>query len=651
MIEHHSAVNLVEWVNKTYSVGSDDRLLFITSMCFDLSVYDIFGILASGGTLVIALKEDVQDIKRLKQLLKEERITFWDSVPTTMNYLVEEITDEGFKQEDLRLVFLSGDWIPVQLPTRIRDHFPNAKVISLGGATEGTVWSNYFPIQEVHPLWNSIPYGQPITNNFFYILDDNHQPVPKGVAGELFIGGVGVARGYDNDPEKTALSFFPDPFNQKLGGRMYRTGDLGRLLPSGNMEFLGRKDHQVKIRGYRVELGEIESVLQKSNFVDQAVVTVYQDSKNNNKLCAYLVSKETPDINAIKDYLKELLPSYMLPDNFMVLEAIPLNSNGKINRRLLPAPVEQDNHSQNYVAPTTELEVTLSAIWQKILNIPQVGIEDDFFDLGANSLQVGAFINRVHKETGRELTIRDVFSKPTLKAIVNILTQPSESAYNEIEALGKQESYAISDAQRRLWVLSQFEQANAAYNMPASFPLNGSYDIKSLKQAIYAVLDRHEILRTIFRENDAGEIRQWILTKEELGFKIEHLDLRSAADAKSQAEAYILEDSYRPFDLAHGPLLRVCLFQLPQEEYLFYYNMHHIISDGLSMMVLSRDILAFYEAFKNEVPPKLAPLRIQYKDYAAWQLAQLNQSRSNEHRDYWMDQLSGELPLIGLTSI
>ena len=266
MIAHHSAVNLILWVNRQFSVGRDDRLLFITSMCFDLSVYDIFGILAAGGTLVIAEQREIKDVKLLQNMLVDNRITFWDSVPTTMDYLVKnlELENPGYRFDGLKTVFLSGDWIPVNLPGRIKQFFPGADVISLGGATEGTVWSNFFPVKETPASWKSIPYGRPITNNFFYILNEQLQPVPLNVTGDLYIGGAGVAKGYANEPEKTKSAFIADPFNISLGGIMYKTGDLGRMLPDMNMEFIGRKDNQVKIQGFRVELGEIESILNHS---------------------------------------------------------------------------------------------------------------------------------------------------------------------------------------------------------------------------------------------------------------------------------------------------------------------------------------------------------------------------------------------------
>jgi acyl-coenzyme A synthetase/AMP-(fatty) acid ligase/acyl carrier protein len=337
-----------------------------------------------------------------------------------MNYLVSEleIEDEPYQQHDLRLVFMSGDWIPVQLPDRLKKYFPQATVISLGGATEGTVWSNYYPVEKVPASWNSIPYGKPIWNNYFYILDEHQQPVPKGVVGELYIGGVGVARGYANDEQKTGYSFLPDPFNSNLGGRMYRTGDLGRMLPDENMEFLGRTDNQVKVRGYRVELGEIESTLQKHEHVREAIVNVYKDAANNNQLCAYLVLREPVSLQPVKDHLKSMVPGYMLPNQYMVLDALPLTSNGKINRKALPDPAKDTTELQkDHAAPVTELNKQVSSIWNNILNMERISINDNLFDLGANSLSVGAFVNRIAKEMNIALNIQEVFDNPTIEML------------------------------------------------------------------------------------------------------------------------------------------------------------------------------------------------------------------------------------------
>ncbi|MGV3610690.1 MAG: amino acid adenylation domain-containing protein [Fluviicola sp.] len=649
MIEHHSAVNLIEWVNKTYHVGEEDRLLFITSMCFDLSVYDIFGTLATGGSLVIANQQEVQNVRILKQLLLDEKITFWDSVPTTMNYLIGELEVDGdqFSQSDLRLVFMSGDWIPVQLPGRIHKFFPNTQNISLGGATEGTVWSNSFPIPKVLETWTSIPYGQPIANNLFYILDENKKMVPKGVAGELYIGGVGVARGYANDEVKTTHSFVKDPFIQKLGGFMYRTGDLGRLLPDGNMEFLGRVDHQVKIRGYRVELGEIESILQKHPAISEAVVNNFNDTHGNTQLCAYLVSPETMKQNEIIAYLKEHLPSYMIPNHFMQLETLPLTSNGKVNRKALPEPRYQETSGTEYVAPETELEQIVTDTIASILSMDRVGMFDDFFEIGANSLQVGALVNRLHKETNILLDIRDIFEAPTCSGIVAVLQSKKENEYVQIPRVKLMDDYPVSYSQQRMWILSQLEGGSRAYHMPNSMRLKGNLDVKKFVRAIDLVIDKHEILRTIFNSNENGDLRQKIVSREELKFNLDVRDISTLVNQEAFVKAYVKENTETLFDLSKGPLLRVGILQLNEAEFIFYYNMHHIISDGWSMEVITKDVLSIYNALLNDEKVETT-LPIQYKDYASWQISQVENKEISESRNYWLAQLSGEIPVLDL---
>ncbi|MGB4400870.1 MAG: amino acid adenylation domain-containing protein [Daejeonella sp.] len=421
MIEHHSAVNLIEWVNKTFNINTNDRVLFITSMCFDLSVYDIFGLLSAGGAVVIASQQEVIDIEKLKKFLVEYKITFWDSVPTTMNYLVKELKSgkEDFVLNSLRLVFLSGDWIPIQLPREIKSHFPNARVISLGGATEGTVWSNFYEVEKLDTSWKSIPYGKPIANNFFYVLNEQLSPVPVGVMGDLFIGGVGVAKGYANDPVKTHHSFLEDPFNSKAGGRMYRTGDLGRMMPDGNLEFLGRKDSQIKIRGFRVELGEIENVLNKSSLVNQAVVTARTDADGNKNLIAFIVPNgESFDRKEILAYLKSKLPEYMIPSIFEELKEFPLTSNGKIDKKAL-LNLEITETGAKYAPPRTEQQLKLVEIWQEILGVERVGIHDNFFELGGHSLMAVRMITKLEAEIGIRFPLSILFKYPTINSLLS----------------------------------------------------------------------------------------------------------------------------------------------------------------------------------------------------------------------------------------
>ncbi|RYD55333.1 MAG: amino acid adenylation domain-containing protein [Sphingobacteriales bacterium] len=435
MIEHQSAVNLINWVNTEYNVGADDRLLFITSMGFDLSVYDIFGTLSAGASLVIAEKDDVLDTARLADLMQRFGITIWDTVPSTMDYLTNGLTasKEKYLQDKLRVVLLSGDWIPVALPEKIKTFFPAARVISLGGATEGTVWSNSYEVTEPTNTWRSIPYGRPIANNTFYILNEQLQPVPCGVVGELFIGGIGVAKGYANDPVKTAASFLPDPFTDQWGGRMYRTGDLGRLMPNGIMEFIGRKDNQVKIRGFRVELGEIENVIRQGQTVSHAVVIPSEDRQN---LTAFVVPAKYYDRDTIVARMKRRLPEYMIPGKWVELDAMPLTDNGKINVKALKGISGKEQLKDDFVAPAGETETALAEVWQQILGVKQVGVNDNFFELGGQSLLAVELITEMEKKLGRGLPINILYKCPTIAQLSSFLqTEVVEKKWKSLTAI------------------------------------------------------------------------------------------------------------------------------------------------------------------------------------------------------------------------
>ena len=367
-------------------------------------------------------KKELMDVPKLKEMLIKHRVTFWDSVPSTMDYFVGELESAGTKyfQNSLRLVFMSGDWIPVNLPDRIKKYFPKAKSVSLGGATEGTVWSNFYPIDKVDSNWVSIPYGRPISNNFFYILDEQLNPVPQGQTGELYIGGVGVARGYANDKEKTKRAFIRDPFNSKPGGRMYKTGDLGRMLPSMNMEFIGRMDDQVKIRGFRIELGEIASTLQKHEKVKAAVVLAKTINGHEKELVAYVVGAVSG--TALKAHLYEKLPYYMVPGNYIMLESIPLTSNGKVDKKaLLMCDTPIIGEGGFYAAPRTNIEKLLVDIWAESLGVKKIGINDNFFELGGHSLIAVKVMTKIEKKTGKRLPLASLFENPTIEKMAHLV--------------------------------------------------------------------------------------------------------------------------------------------------------------------------------------------------------------------------------------
>lgn len=431
MIKHHSAVNLINWVNTKFDVNKRDILLFITSICFDLSVYDIFGILASGGSIVIAEQNQILDLVQLTTLLKLHKVTFWDSVPTTLDYLIRslELKERDYLQTDLRLIFLSGDWIPLNLYNRIKRFFPNAEVISLGGATEGTVWSNYYPINHVDPNWKSIPYGKPIDNNFFYILDEHLNPVVEGEQGELYIGGVGVAVGYDNDQIKTDSSFLKDPFNDQCGGMMYKTGDLGRMMEDGNMEFLGRKDQQVKIRGFRVELGEIESVIRKYQYVEQVVVLA-KEIDGVKRLMGYIVPKTGYHHETMLIFIRKILPDYMVPALWLQLDQLPLNANNKIDRNALPE-ILKNNFEKNIISARNQAENEMAIIWMQVLELEEIGMDDNFFDLGGQSLIAVELIAEIEKKYKLKMPISKLFKYPTIESLVKNLAT-SEIKYKSL---------------------------------------------------------------------------------------------------------------------------------------------------------------------------------------------------------------------------
>lgn len=643
MIEHHSAVNLINWVNKTYNINRNDRLLFITSMCFDLSVYDIFGMLAAGGTIVIATQDEVKDPDTLQNIMIAEGITFWDSVPTTMNYLVDMIEGSGrlYKQNDLRLVFMSGDWIPVTLPSKIKKYFPNAVNISLGGATEGTVWSNYYPIEHVIKNQISIPYGKPIDNNFFYILDDKQNPVPKGVTGELYIGGVGVAAGYANDEEKTNAAFFKDPFARIPNSRMYKTGDLGRMMPDGNMEFLGRKDFQVKIRGFRVELGEIENQLQKHPAVQRAIVLAKEDIGNTKFLCAYVVTKSELNMEELKHHLAKELPDYMIPGIFIRIDKVPMTSNGKIDRNALPDPAA---HLEKKVVeePQEGLEQNIAAIWKGILGLEKIGRNENIFELGAHSLHAGGFVSRLNKSLGFSLNLRDLFSNPTIELQANVLKSGKKNGTVKITRVAPAEHYPVSHSQRRLWVIDQIEEGQSAqYNLPANYRITGALDLQAFEKAFQKVIDRHEILRTSFITVNA-EPRQ--LIQDKLRFK---LDVVETGDQK-KTEEFILENSFTPFDLKTAPLFRIKLIRntAAENDFVISFVMHHIISDGWSMGVMMNEVFNYYNAFSKAENVEMEELPVQYKDFSGWQNQLIENDLNSVHGNYWKQKMSGEIPVL-----
>ncbi|MEG6511770.1 amino acid adenylation domain-containing protein [Desulforamulus ruminis] len=429
MIDHRGAVNTILDMNRRFGIKPGDRVLAVSNLNFDLSVYDIFGLLAAGGTIVLPAPESRRDPSRWLKIIRRERVTLWNSVPALMQALVEYAADRGEKGlSSLRWVFLSGDWIPLTLPDAIRKLDRSIQVVSLGGATEASIWSILYPIAGVEPGWKSIPYGRPMVNQKIYVLNEWMETCPHWVPGQLYIGGVGLAKGYWRDEARTRESFITHPLTGEL---LYKTGDLGRHLPDGNIEFLGREDFQVKIRGYRIELGEVEAAIKGFQGITAAVVTVW-DAHGDKGLVGYVVpeNREQCDLGALQAYLTGKLPDYMNPSAFLVLEELPLTANGKIDRKSLPKPGKEwlPDSQARHVPPRSELEKTIGSIISEILDLKQVGVYDNFFDIGANSLHILRIQNKLEQALQMEIPVIHLFEHTTIESLAGYLSRTRDQS-------------------------------------------------------------------------------------------------------------------------------------------------------------------------------------------------------------------------------
>lgn len=421
MIDHRGALNTVLDVNRRFGIGPQDRVLALSRLNFDLSVYDIFGLLAAGGAIVFPAPGMAQDPSHWAELISAEKVTVWNTVPALMQLMTEEAArSKDANVSSLRLVMMSGDWIPVNLPGQIQRLLPKATIISMGGATEASIWSIVYPIEKIDPAWKSVPYGKPMVNQTFQVLNQALAPCPVWVPGNLYIGGIGVAKGYLGDEKKTNASFIQHPVT---GERLYRTGDLGRYLPDGNIEFLGREDFQVKIQGYRIELGEIEVRLQEYPGVDNCAVIVREDNPGEKRLVGYAVPLDGAELDAarIREHLRAKLPEYMVPAAFVFLDHFPLTANGKVDRKALPAPARPKTDGGAKTAAGDVLEAQLIQLWEKVLNVHPVGADDNFFELGGTSMMAVRLFSELRKRFGKSLSLSTLFQAPTVAKIAELL--------------------------------------------------------------------------------------------------------------------------------------------------------------------------------------------------------------------------------------
>src|SRR5579883_1014783 len=667
MIPHRGISNMLYWRQTTFGITPQDKVLQTISFSFDPSVWQVFWPLAFGAQLVMARPGGHQDSAYLIKTIIEQQITILGLVPSILRMLVEEPELESCKQ--LKHVTTGGEALPIEL----MEHFLNRLnlenvLLNCYGPTETSIDATYWICQRgKYDL--SAPIGRPIANVQTYILNENLQPVAIGESGELYIGGAGLARGYLNHPELTNQKFIPNPFFESRGAeeqrgnseRIYKTGDLARYLPDGNIEFLGRVDDQVKLRGFRVELGEIEAILGQHSALQQAVVMVREDVPGNQQLVAYVVAKSGQTNNQIelRSFLQQRLPEYMVPAAFVFLDALPLNANGKIDRRAVPVPDSSSFiHSNSFVAPRTPIEKVLTSIWEQVLGLEQIGINDNFFALGGHSLLATRVISRVHEVLQVELSLPSLFEAPSVAGLarrIEMLNGIEPEKFAAIQPVSRDTDLPLSFAQTRLWFLNQLERESTAYNIPMALHLMGTLNVAALEMAVQEIVWRHEVLRTTFKLVNGSPVQ--VIAPPVIDFNVLIRDVGVTQAQNSQwdeVQHLVTEESQKPFDLEKGPLLRVTLLRLDKKSHVLLVTMHHIISDGWSLGIFVRELSSLYTAFSNGTSLPLPDLSIQYADFAHWQRQWLQEVGANgcspleTQLAYWKQQLGGNLTLLDL---
>ncbi|MFD5259253.1 condensation domain-containing protein, partial [Streptomyces bobili] len=514
-------------------------------------------------------------------------------------------------------------------------------VVNLYGPTESTIWSTVFALGGSLSAGSVPPIGRPLDNTQVYVLDAGLQPVPAGVTGELYIAGAGLARGYLHRPDLTAERFTANPYGP-AGSRMYRTGDLARWRADGVLEFVGRADSQVKVRGFRIELGEIESVLATQSDVAQVAVVVREDRPGDKRLTAYVVAADPSagvDVDVLRDSVAQVLPDYMIPSAFVVLEALPLTPNGKLDRRALPAPDYAAAGTRR--APRNDREKALCELFAEILGIADVGIDDSFFELGGHSLLATRLVSRIRSALDTEIGIRALFETPTVAGLASRLDDASETVRARLETRVRPERIPVSFAQRRLWFLGQLEGPSPTYNIPMAMRLHGHVDISALQAALEDVAGRHESLRTVFHQADDGQPYQHILEGADSAALLAVCEVDEGG-----LERALLAEAAVGFDFAAEVPWRARLFVLGPDEYVLMLVVHHIAADGWSMAPLARDLSTAYAARLNDGEPVWGALPVQYADYTLWQQDTLGSENDPDsviaaQLGYWTQTLAG----------
>ena len=629
LIEHLGLVNVSLYHIHEFSMSGADRYLQFMSPAFDGSLLDIFTTLLSGGALILPGKAVLNSPENFIQFVKDQQISIFTITPSFLSLL------NRHPLPGVRTIISAGEAAIVEDAL----YYASFKDFYNGyGPSEITVNATLCKVKKLEEQTRTIPIGRPMANRKIYILNNDMQVCPIGVEGEIYIGGIGVARGYLNNPELTAKRFLIDDFSDSAAARMYRTGDIGRWLPDGNIEFLGRMDDQVKVNGYRIELGEIESVIQQFEYIKQAVVVAREDKTGNKNLVAYVVPEGLFDQAAVISYLKGWLPQYMIPRFWVELESFPLTPNRKIDKDALPEFIPGAHSTNQYVAPRSQSEKTLVNIWQQVLDIERLGIDDHFFELGGNSLHAIRVISAIRKHFSVEMPISEIFLNPTISLLVQFIEQQIKTVQAPgIQVQRRPDHIPLSHSQERLWFIDQLE-GSVPYHLPEVLHLQGKLDTEALEKALSNLVDRHEVLRTVFLQME-GQPYQNI--KEASAWHLSRVDGSHFQHDASGLQRYISGLISEPFDLSRDYMFRARLISMGVDDHVLVLVMHHIASDGWSMSIMVKEIAELYEAYAENRPANLLPPAIQFADYAIWQRDHLQGEILDRKIGYWKQKLDG----------
>ncbi|MBF6482176.1 non-ribosomal peptide synthetase, partial [Nocardia cyriacigeorgica] len=647
VVSHAAIVNRLVWMQRAYRLTPADVVLQKTPATFDVSVWEFFWPLQIGATLVLAQPDGHRDPAHLRAVIAEYGVTTAHFVPSMLEAFLAH--QDMAAETSLRTVFASGEALPASLAQRLRV-LTGARLHNLYGPTEAAVDVTFHEVTDADTV--SVPIGAPVFNTRVYALDSRLRPVPVGAPGELYLSGVQLARGYAGAPGLTAARFVADPFGDQPGERLYRTGDVVRWTTNGELEYLGRTDFQVKLRGLRIEPGEIEAVLGAVDSVVRAVVVVRDDHGVGEQLVAYVVEAEPDTVTPerLRAAAARALPGYMVPAAYVVLDALPVNASGKLDRAALPAP---QRGTAEYTAPATPVEQAVAAVFTELLGQQRIGRDDDFFALGGNSLIATQVAARLGADLGCRLGVRELFAASTVAGLAELIEQRADSgALAPLYARPRPEYVPLSPAQQRIWFLNRFEDTSASYNMPFVVRLRGAVDLPALGAALGDLVQRHEVLRTVFPATPPGvdaagsaahqvvlEPAQFVVTPEAIG--ADALDGELAAFASAG------------FDLEREIPFRARVFVVDDGSVALAVVVHHIAADGLSLRVLARDVMGAYTARRDGAVPAPTPLPVQYADYSMWQRELLGSAADpaaplGRQLDFWTTTLAGAPDLLEL---